>query len=116
MILEVFSNLKDSMITEGRCFHVVFASEVLSSFGAQSRVMLLQLPGSIPVKGVQPEVLGPSSLESIQKALWDSDAEHTMVAVLLGMEGFNIYGVCGREREKSNRNAGFILCAGTNAC
>lgn len=30
--------------------------------------------------------------------LWDSDAEYTMVAISLGREGFNIYGVRGRER------------------
>ena len=48
--------------------------------------------------------------------LGDSDAEYTMVAILLDREGFNIYGARGRERGKSNRNAGFILCAGTDAC
>lgn len=41
--------------------------------------------------------------------LWDSEAEYAMVAILLDREGFNIYGVRGRERGKSNKNAGFNL-------
>lgn len=60
-------------------------------------------------------MLCPSPLQSTQKVLWDSDAKYTMVAITLGREGFYIYGLHGREREKSGGNTGFGLCAGTNA-
>lgn len=88
-------------------------TQLLWSTADGDAAALPQLPDGFSARGGQREVLCPSFPESTY--VWDSDAEYTMVAILLDREGFNICGVCGRERGKSNRNAAFIFCAGTDA-